>query len=130
MFYPILKFKQCFAEVNVCHLLACSCSLLLAIRLWLSNVLASQDDLEHPLHITQDLLVRLCCTSLEIGNYCRCLVDLRGQVLLCHGLTLVVLKVCSSLLDRVADFCADGLGLDDVVTSVDLGQVLTLCTAF
>lgn len=93
-------------------------------KLGLTNLVTPQDDIEHPLHRTEHLLVRRRTPPLEIGNDGRRGVALCSEVLLRHGATLVVLRGGAGLRDRLADLDADGFGLDDVVASVDFRQVL------
>lgn len=99
---------------------------LLVGELGLANLVATQDDVEHALHSGQDLLVGRSSAALEVGDDRRGGVALGGQVLLRHGRSLVVLRLRSCLLNRITDLSADGLGLHDVVRTVDLGQVLAL----
>lgn len=49
-------------------------------------------------------------------------VALGGEFLLGH----LVALLSSALLDGICDGVADGLGLNDIVTAVDLGQVLAI----
>lgn len=99
-----------------------SISLLLVGELGCANVAAAQLDVEDPLHGTQHLLVGGSSAPLEIGDDGLCGVALGGQVLLCH----LGLDVLSRGGDDAADILADGVGLDDVVGAVNLGQALAL----
>ena len=98
----------------------------LLLELWLANVAATQLDVEHPLHGGQDLLVGRGCPPLEVGDDCGGSVALGGEVLLGH----LGLHLLPCLRDHIANLLADRLGLDNVIASVDLGQVLTLNGGF
>jgi len=97
-------------------------SFLLVRELGGTNVAASQLDIEHPLHGAEHLLVGGGTASLEVGDDGLGGVAAGSKVLLGHlGLNLL-----AGLCDDVANVLADGVGLDDVVGSVDLGHTLTL----
>ena len=101
-------------------------SLLLAKRLRLANILPPQVDLQHALHVAEDLLVGGRRPALVVGHHRRRLVDLGGQVLLRHRRALVVLQRRARRLDRVAHIRAYRLRLHDVVAAVHLREVLAL----
>jgi len=86
----------------------------------LSDATTTELHVEHALHRAQDLLIGSGGTALKVLNDGNCGVALSGEFLLRHLVALLV----AALLDGVGDFVADGLGLDDVVTAIDLGQVL------
>ena len=69
----------------------CTRSLLLVWKLRLANLITAQDNVEHTLHVTQQLLVWRSSTALEVGDDSRCAVALGCKVLLRHGATLVIL---------------------------------------
>lgn len=97
-------------------------SFLLVRELGGTNVAASQLDIEHTLHGAEHLLVGGGTASLEVGDDGLGGVAAGSKVLLGHlGLDLL-----AGLCDDVANVLADGVGLDDVVGSVDLGHTLTL----
>lgn len=104
-------------------------SFLLVGELGLPNLVTTQDDVELALQVAQQLLVGRGGTTLEVGNDGWCAVDLCSEVLLCHGGALVVLGFRASLGDGLSDSDTDGLGLDDVVGAIDLGQALTFCVS-
>lgn len=95
-------------------------NLLLLRELLLSDARTPQLNVQHALHGTEDLLVRSGGTALEVLNNGDGGVALSGEFLLSHLVAFLV----SALLDRIRHLVADGLGLDDVVAAVDLGQVL------
>jgi hypothetical protein len=94
-------------------------------ELGLPHLVTPQDNVEHPLHVAEQLLVRCRSTALEVGDDGRCAVALCGQILLCHGRALVVLRLGARLGDGLADLDANGLGLDDIIRAVDFGEALT-----
>lgn len=97
-------------------------NLLFLGELLCSDVRASQLDVEDTLHGTQDLLVGRSGTALEVLDDGDGGVALGGEFLLGH----LVALVGTALLDGIGNLVADGLGLDNVVAAVDLGQVLAL----
>jgi hypothetical protein len=101
---------------------------LLVGELGLSNLITAQDDVEHTLNVAQQLLVWSGGAALEVGNDGGCAVALGCEILLRHSRALVVLGLGASLGDSLADLGADGLGLDDVVGTVDLGEALAIAT--
>lgn len=95
----------------------------------MANLVSSQDNVECTLDVTQELLVRCGSPSFEVGDYGGCGVDLGCKILLCHGSALVVFGFTASLGNGLPDNCADSLGLDDVVGTVDLGEALAFAGA-
>jgi hypothetical protein len=104
-------------------------SFLLVRELGLSHLFTTQDDIEHALHVTQQLLVRCRSTTLEVSDDGRRAVALGREILLGHSSALVVLSLRACLGDGLSDGDTDSLGLDDVVGAVDLGQALAFCVA-
>ena len=94
---------------------------LLLRKLRLPNLIPPQNNIQHPLHITQQLLIRLRSTPLEISDNGRRCVALGREILLRHRRALVVLGFGARLGDGLADYGAHRLGLDDVVGAVDFG---------
>jgi len=94
--------------------------LLLGGELGSANVATPQLNVEHPLHGGEDLLIGGAGAALEVGDDCGGGVALSSEVLLGH----LGLHLGSGLGDGVADLLADGVGLDDVVGAVDLGEAL------
>ena len=88
----------------------------------LADVRASQLDVEHTLHGAENLLVGRSGTLLEVLDDTGGGVALGGKFFLRHLIAFLV----SALLDGICDLVTHGLGLDDVVAAVDLGQVLAL----
>ena len=107
----------------------CARSVLLVWELGLANLITAQNNVEHTLHVTQQLLVWRCSTALEVSDDGRCAVALGCEVLLRHSGTLVVLSFRACLRDGLPDNDTDCLRLDDVVRAVDLSQALTFCVA-
>ena len=101
-------------------------SLFLRSKLGGANVVASQFDTEHPLEVPEDLLVGRGGALLVVLYYRHRGVALCGKVLLRH----LRLHLVPAFNDGLADHRAHGLGLDDVVASVDLGQVLAFDLRF
>jgi hypothetical protein len=87
-----------------------------------SNVRATQLDVEHALHRGENLLVWGGGATLEVLYNGDGGVALGGEFLLGH----LVALLSSALLDGICNGVANGLGLDDIVTAVDLGQVLAV----
>jgi hypothetical protein len=85
-----------------------------------TNVGTTELNVQHALHGTEDLLVGGGGATLEVLDDGDGGVALGGEFLLGHLVALLV----AALLDGIADDGADGLGLDDVVAAVDLGEVL------
>jgi len=95
-------------------------SLLLGAELGLADAGAPQLDVEDALHGGEHLLVGGCGAALKVGDDGLGGVALCGEVLLGHlGLNLL-----TGSRDDIADGLADGVGLDDVVGAVDLGEAL------
>lgn len=90
-----------------------------------TNVAAAELDVEDTLHVGEDLLVGGGGTTLKVGNDGLGGVALGGEVLLGH----LGLHLLTGLGDDVADALADGVGLDNVVGSVDLGETLAFAGA-
>ena len=89
-------------------------------KLGLPDIGSPQFHTEHSLHGTQDLLIRLCGSSLEILHNADGGVALCGEILLAHfGCHFV-----AAFDDGLCDLETDGLGLDDFVGAVDFSQVL------
>jgi hypothetical protein len=99
------------------------CSVLLR-ELRLPHLVTPQDNVEYPLHVAEQLLIRCRSTALEVGDDGGRAVALCGQILLRHRSTLVVLRLGARLGDGLADLDANGLGLDDVIGAVDFGEAL------
>ena len=87
-----------------------------------ADVVPAQLDAEHLLHGREHLLVGRGGAALEVGDDGLRGVAARGEVLL-RQLEPVALSLAR---DDLADVGADGLGLDNVLAAVDLGQVLPL----
>ena len=85
-----------------------------------AKVAAAKLDVENTLHVGKDLLVGSSSAALKLGHDRLDGVALGGKVLLGH----LGLHLLTSLGDDVADLLANGVGLDDVVGSVDLGHAL------
>jgi hypothetical protein len=85
-----------------------------------TNVCATELNIEHTLHRAKNLLIGGGGTTLEVLDNGHGGVALGGEFLLSH---LVALLSAASL-DSITDGVADSLRLDDVVATVDLGQVL------
>jgi hypothetical protein len=98
--------------------------LLLVRKLGSTNVGTTQLDVQHTLHGTENLLVRSGGSSLKVGDGALCGVAAGSEILLCH----LGLHLLSGGGDGVADQLTNGVGLDDVVGSVNLGQALTFST--
>lgn len=95
-------------------------SLFLLGELFFADVIAAKLDVEHPLHRRQNLLVWSGSAPLEVLDDGDGGVALGGEFLLGHLVRLLV----AAPLDGIGNLSADGLGLDDVVAAVDLGQML------
>lgn len=95
-------------------------SLLLLGELFFTDVSTTELNVEHALHGTEHLLVRRGAATLKVLDDGDGGVALGGEFLLGH----LVPFIGAALLDRISHLEADGLGLDDVVAAVDLGQVL------
>jgi uncharacterized protein involved in tellurium resistance len=104
------------------------CSLLVG-ELGLSHLLTAQDNVEHALNVAEQLLVGGRGAALKVGNDSGRAVALGCEVLLRHGRALVVLGLGASLGDSLTDCNTDGLGFDDVVGAIDLGEALTLAAS-
>ena len=91
----------------------------------LTNLVTTEDNVEHTLHVSEKLLIRCRSAALEVCDDGGCGVALCSQVLLCHCGALVVLRLGTSLCDGLADDGTDGLGLDDVIGAVYFGKTLT-----
>jgi hypothetical protein len=114
-----------FANMSLNHLIGSEdVSLLLSIRLRLSNVLPPQVHLEDSLHITENLLIRRRTAALKISHDGRRLVNLCRELLLRHGRALVILDIHTRLLDCLADLGTDRLGLYNVIRAVNFCEVL------
>jgi hypothetical protein len=98
--------------------------LLLVGKLGLPNLVSSQNDIQRALHLAEQTLIRRRGAALKVRNDGGCGVALLSQILLCHGRPLVVLRLGPRLGNGLADDGADGLGLHNVVGSVNLGQAL------
>lgn len=98
---------------------------LLVGELGSTNVATTKLYIENTLHGGKNLLVWGSRATLEIGDDRLRRVTLSGKIFLCH----LGLHRLTSLGDNIANLLANGVGLDDVVRSVDLGHALTLCTA-
>lgn len=94
-------------------------------KLGRANVAAAQLDVEDALHVGEDLLVGGGGAALKVGDNGLGGVALGGEVLLGH----LGLHLLAGLGDDVADGAADGVGLDNVVGAVDLGEALAFAGA-
>lgn len=94
-------------------------------ELGLADVRAAQLDVQHALHVAEELLVGHGGAPLEVGDDGGRRVALGGELLLRQGGLLGV----AGRLDGVADLDPHRLGLDDVVRPVDLGQALALAAS-
>ena len=94
--------------------------LLLLRELLGADIGTTELDVQHSLHGAEDLLVRCGAASLHVLHDSDGGVALGSELLLGH----LVALLCAAALDGVTDLEADGLGLDDVIASVDLGQML------
>lgn len=99
---------------------------LLFRELWLPNLVPPQYHIEYPLHVPQQLLIRRRSPPLEVGHNIRRSVALCGQIFLRHGGAFIVLGFAARLRNGLANHGADGFGLDDVVRTIDFGQMLAL----
>jgi hypothetical protein len=99
--------------------------LLLWTELWRTNITSSQLDAQNSLHISQDLLIRGGGATLEIGYNRWGSVALGGEVLLRE----LWLHLLAAIGDGTTDNLADCVWLDNVVGSIDLGQMLTFTTS-
>ena len=100
--------------------------LLLRTKSRRTNIASPQLNPQNLLHRRQDLLVRGRRSALEVRNDTLGRVALGRQVLLCH----LRLHLLSLLRDGVADFLANCVGLDDVITAVDFGEMLAFDAGF
>lgn len=115
------KKKQKFIRIANPHLsLPAILHLFLLWKLLLPNITPPQLHIQHPLHGTQNLLIRIRRPALKVLHDRGRRVAFGRQLLLRHLVGLLV----ASLLDRVGDLCAYCLGLDDVFRSVDFGEML------
>lgn len=89
-------------------------------ELLLPDVRPPQLDVEHALHRAEHLLVGRGGAALKVLDHRHGRVALGGQLLLRHLVPFLV----PAALDRLGDLHAYRLRLDDVVASVDFGQVL------
>ena len=97
---------------------------LLVGELGSTNVATAKLYIENSLHGSKNLLVWGSRATLEIGDDRLCRITLSGKIFLCH----LGLHSLTSLGDDIANLLANGVRLDDVVRSVDLGHALTFCT--
>lgn len=86
-------------------------SLRLLWKLWLTNVLAPELDVEHFLHSAQDALVRRCSAELELINDSWSLVNSSSQIFLGHFRFHSRSRLC----DRFSNCLPNCVGLNDVV---------------
>lgn len=93
-------------------------------KLFTPNIIATQLDVQHPLHCTQHLLVWCGGPLLEVLDDRRGGVALGGEFLLGHLVGFLV----ATLLDGICDLGSHCLGLDDIIAAVDLGQMLPFAT--
>lgn len=85
-----------------------------------SNVSPPQLDSQHSLQITQDLLIRLRRPVLITLHHRLRRITLGRQILLCH----LRLHLVPPFHNRLCNLLSDRLGLDDVVFTVNFGQML------
>ena len=93
-------------------------------ELGLTYLVTAENDVERALNVAEQFLVGSSGAALEVGDDGGRGVDLCGEVLLCHGGALVVFGFAAGLGDGLANGSANGLGLDDVVGTVDLSEAL------
>ena len=85
-----------------------------------ANIVAPQLHVENPLYGSEDLLIGSTGATLKIGDDSGCGIALGGKILLRH----LGFHLGAGLSDGVSDFLANGIGLDNVVGTVDLGEAL------
>lgn len=98
--------------------------LLLLRKLRLPNLIAPQDNIQHPLHGPEQLLIRRRRPALKVRDDRRRSIALGREILLRHRGAFVVLGLGPRLGDRLADLGADRLGFHDVVGAVDFCEAL------
>lgn len=103
-----------------------STCLFLVGELGLADLVTPKNDIQCPFHLSKQTLIRSRRTTLKVCNDSRRAVAFLSKVLLCHGAALVVLRLGACFGNGLSDDGADGLGLHNVVTAVDLGETLTL----
>ena len=100
--------------------------LLLRTKSRRTNIASPQLNTQNLLHRPKNLLIRRRTSSLEVRDNRLSSIALCSQILLCHlGLHLLALRG-----DDIADFLADGVGLDDVVAAVNFGEMLAFDAGF
>lgn len=118
------QFVNCFTSpfAKRCSLSGehCGQTLLLWSKLGSTNVTSSQFDAENSFEVSKNLLIRRGGTLLVVLYYCGGGVTLGSEILLCHlGFDLV-----PPLDNGLSHNRSNGFGLDYVIASVDLGQML------
>lgn len=91
----------------------------------LSNLVTTEDNVEHTLHVSEKLLIRCRSAALEVCDDGRGRVALGCKIFLRHGGAFVVFRLGTRFRDGLADNGTDGLGLDDVIGAVYFGKTLT-----
>jgi hypothetical protein len=101
-------------------------SSLLGRKSRLPNIGPTQLDAQYPLHRAQHFLVRGRRASLKVLHYRHGRVALGRKILLCH----LRRDLVSPANDCLPDVEANGLRLDDLIASVDFGEVLAFDRGF
>lgn len=99
-------------------------------ELRLPDLVSSQDDVEDTFHSSEKFLIWSCGASFEVRNDSRSAVALGREILLGHGLALIILCLSACSLDRVCNLGSDRLRFDDVIASIDFGQMLASGVVF
>jgi hypothetical protein len=94
--------------------------LLLGSELGSTDITTPQLDVENALHGPENLLVGGSGATLKVGDDGGGGVAAGGKILLGH----LGLHGTPGLGDGIANLLADGVGLDDIVGAVDLGEAL------
>ena len=89
-----------------------------------SNITPPQLNAQCLLHGRENLLIRCRRPPLEIRHNALCGVAFGRQILLRH----LRLHLLALVRDDTADLLADRVGLDDIIASVDLGEMLAFDT--
>jgi hypothetical protein len=100
--------------------------LLLRTKSRRTNIAPPQLNTQNLLHARQDLLVWSRRSALEVRDDTLRRVALGRQILLRH----LRLHLLPLLGDHRADFLANSVGLDDIITAIDLGEMLAFDAGF